>query len=62
MGPLENESGSMTETNSDTAEVLNKFFKSVFVFEDGYKISDFTEDLGIIEPLRTIHITPASVF
>ena len=41
VGPLEMESGCLTENDSEVAETLNTFFKSVFVDEDTSHIPEF---------------------
>ena len=43
IGSLEEESGKLTETDKEAAEVLQSFFKSVFVKEDNGKMPHFSD-------------------
>ena len=61
VGPLENQFGQLTETDQETAEELNRFFKSVFVDEDPTNIPDFSVSMGDSNTLSDIVITPQLV-
>ena len=62
VGPLEKGNGQLTENDKENAEILNDFFKSVFVKESEEELPDFSEEITFEEPLSTIPITPSAVF
>ena len=62
VGPLEKGNGQLAENDRENAEVLNNFFKSVFVKEESDDmLPDFTEDITFDEPLNKILMTSAAV-
>ena len=61
VGPLKNASGQLTESDGETAEVLNSFFKSVFVEEGTTNLPPFTTSKQDFTTLSDICITEEEV-
>ena len=61
VGPLENQFGQLTETDEETAEELNRFFKSIFVDEDPTNLPDFSVSMCDSNTFNNIIITPQLV-
>jgi len=59
---LENEAGELTQNEQDTADILNKFFQSVFVEEGPEELPEFPDRVGADCVLSDIQITPAEVY
>ncbi|MEW8544372.1 MAG: reverse transcriptase domain-containing protein, partial [Candidatus Thiodiazotropha sp.] len=53
---LTNDEGNFSESNQETAEILNKFFASVFVTEGDEDLPVF-DQRNYIQPLETVNIT-----
>ena len=56
LGELEMPSGDLTSDSQEKANILNKFFVSVFENEGNENLPDF-QDRPFIEPLHSIEIT-----
>ena len=58
VGPLENEAGDLTQDEQDTAEILNKYFQSVFIEEETEVMPELPNRVET-DCLEEILITPA---
>ena len=63
MGPLKkNNSQTLTESDKETAEVLQSFFKSVFTEENRNDVPEFPEQLNYDQAISDVDITQEQVF